>query len=56
MIDEAEPLLSRAEEIRFLGTQYALSGLTPPPELAEEFARIQEALSAIETQAGGSTS
>ena len=42
----AEELLARAEEIKFLGTQYAMNGLTPPPELEAEFERIQEALRA----------
>lgn len=37
-------LLARAEEIKFLGTQYAMNGLTPPPELEVEFQQIQEAL------------
>jgi hypothetical protein len=37
-------LLARAEEIKYLGTQYAMNGLTPPPELEAEFEQIQEAL------------
>ncbi len=41
-----EELKARAEEIKYLGTHYAMSGVTPPAELEAEYAQIQQALKA----------
>lgn len=41
---EKARLKARALEISYLGTQYAMNGLTPPVELEAEFAQIQAAL------------
>jgi hypothetical protein len=43
----AEELKARAEEIKYLGTQYAMNGVTPPPALEAEYAQIQQALAAV---------
>lgn len=43
---ERDALEARAQEIKYLGTQFAMNGLTPPRELEEEFAKIQAALRA----------
>jgi hypothetical protein len=37
----------RLEEIRFMGTQYALGGVEPPPELTTEYEAIQAQLATL---------
>lgn len=37
-------LKARAEELRFMGNQYALNGLPPPPQLQAEYDEIQSQL------------
>jgi len=55
MNEDRARLERRAEEIRYLGTQYAMNGVTTPPELEAEYARIQAALAEGEGEekAGG---
>lgn len=50
--DQRTQLEARAKEIKFMGTQYALQGVSPPNELTEEYERIQAELR--ETAAQGS--
>lgn len=38
--ERRQQLEQRAEQIRFMGTQYALQGVEPPPTLQEEYERI----------------
>lgn len=40
-------LEQRLEEIRFMGTQYALGGVEPPPELTTEYEAIQAQLATL---------
>lgn len=47
-MNDKKALETRAEEIRYLGTQFAMNGVTPPPELVVEYQTIQIALRALD--------
>ncbi|MEQ9498709.1 MAG: hypothetical protein RIT81_17660 [Deltaproteobacteria bacterium] len=42
-----QALETRAEELRYLGSQYAMNGVEPPPELVAEFEVVQASLRAL---------
>ncbi len=50
--DSAAALKARAQQIEYLGTQFGLNGLPPPPELEAEYAQIKQALAELEASSG----
>lgn len=50
--DSAAALRARAQEIEYLGTQFGLNGLPPPPELEAEYLQIKQSLAELEASAG----
>ena len=43
-MNDAKKIEDRLQELRYLGTQYAMSGVDAPAALAEEYARLQAEL------------
>lgn len=49
--EPVDTIRERLEELRYLGTQYALNGLPMPTELAEEYQRLAATLAPIPANA-----